>query len=78
MDQFTNEEKLHLILRRGPAAAGELSRSLGFSQPSLSRLIDSLRRLLLVFVRARSTRYSLKRDVRGLGGEFPLCRISVG
>src|SRR6476660_7649968 len=65
-------------LAHGPASAAELTKALGFSQPTLSRVIGGLEREAQV-VRTGSTRgarYSLlTRTVDGIGTRWPLYRI---
>jgi len=66
------ERLLSLLARVGPASAPLLTLELGISQPTLSRLVASLRDQVLSFGRARSTRYAVARDVQGVRQPVPL------
>lgn len=67
-----------LASQAAPQSAKALATALGISQPTLSR---ALRRLgnqqLAVLGQARSTRYALFRDIRGMGHHFPVIRIGA-
>lgn len=59
-----------------PQTARELAASLGVSQPTLSRALGRQAQLA-VLGQARSTRYALFRDIRGLGHHFPIIRVQA-
>jgi len=63
-----------LRLRR-VATARELGQALDASQPSISRWLAALGDQVVRIGRARSSRYAATRNVRGLGGRWPLYRI---
>ncbi|MBT3295972.1 MAG: type II toxin-antitoxin system HipA family toxin YjjJ [Verrucomicrobia bacterium] len=64
------------LRRRGILTRRELQLALGVSQPTLSRTLSELGSHRIVRIgRARSTRYGLRRDVLGLGSEWPLYQI---
>lgn len=56
--------------------AGALSTSLGVSRPTLSRWIRTLGASVERVGAARATQYALRRNVRNLGSEWPLYRLS--
>ncbi len=64
----------HLRLRAG-ASAAELSRALGVSQPTFSRLTSRHEAELLVTGKGRSTRYALRRTVAEVGDRAPIFEI---
>jgi hypothetical protein len=78
VDLFIKTHLLRSFLSRGPATARELTTALDTSQPSLSRLMSQLGTGVQRIGAARTTRYALKRDIRGLGAEFPLYQVSEG
>lgn len=64
-------------LSPGPQPATQLRQTLDMSQPSLSRMLRSLRGEVAVLGRGRSTRYALYRQIRELPPEAPVHRISI-
>lgn len=60
----------------GIQPARALSRSLGFSQPTLSRAMAHMGPAIERVGAARSALYGLRRDVRGHGSTWPIYRIS--
>lgn len=61
---------------RGVLTAREMQLVIGGSAAMLSRLLaGSDARRIIRFGKARATRYALRRDVRGLGSEWPLYRV---
>jgi len=70
-----NEARLLAYLAAGIRSSEEIQKRLGLSQPKVSRLITGLRDKVVAIGRARSRRYTLRRDVRGLGGDFPVFSI---
>lgn len=71
-------EQLYSELRRRRALPSrELLSSMGISAPTLSRLLTSPAGSRVIRIgRARATRYALRRDVRGMGSEWPLYAIA--
>jgi hypothetical protein len=70
------EDLVSELRRRGVVTSRELQTALGVSQPTLSRMLSEQGGNRIVRIgRARATRYGLKRDVRGLGSEWPLYQI---
>jgi hypothetical protein len=70
-----NEARLLAYLAAGIRTSEDIQKRLALSQPTVSRLLTGLRDEVLVIGRARSRRYTLRRDVRGLGGDFPVFSI---
>jgi DNA-binding CsgD family transcriptional regulator len=70
-----NETRLLAYLAAGIRSSEEIQKRLGLSQATVSRLITALKDEIVVIGRARSRRYTLRRDVRGLGGDFPVFSI---
>lgn len=66
--------------RQGVLTARELATELGVSQPTVSRLISRQgARQVVRIAGGRSTRYGLRRPVRGSGSEWPLyCVTAAG
>lgn len=73
--QNDNQTRLLAYLAAGIRSSEEIQKRLDLSQPTVSRLIASLREQIVVIGKARARRYTLRRDVRGLGGDFPVFRI---
>lgn len=71
------ETLINVLRRRGPLSARDLGEALGVSQPTISRLLDTSGAEVTRFGRARRTRYAARRDVRGLGHEWPLFRVDA-
>ena len=70
-----NQERLLAFLATGIYSSPEIQQRFGFSQPVISRLLAQLANRVLVIGKARSRRYSKLRDLRGLGGKFPVYAI---
>jgi DNA-binding CsgD family transcriptional regulator len=70
-----NEARLLAYLAAGVRTSEDIQKRLGLSQPTVSRLISGLGDQILVIGKARLRRYALRRDARGLGGDFPVFRI---
>lgn len=70
-------ERLLLYLAAGIHSAPEIQQRFGFSQPTVSRLLAQLGGAVLAIGNGRARRYGKVRDVRGLGGEFPVYRIDA-
>jgi HipA-like C-terminal domain len=61
-----------LLMRRGPATSAQLQRELGKSQPTVSRLLQSLGGQVLTLSRGKSARYALPQRILGLPARQPL------
>lgn len=59
----------------GPKSSLELTRELGISQPTLSRIVNAHRGELLVVGRARATRYARPRPFRGTVTKYPVYEV---
>ncbi|GAW67973.1 transcriptional regulator [Geoanaerobacter pelophilus] len=70
-------DRLLLYLSSGVFSSEEIQKRLELSQPTVSRLIASLGSRVVSIGQARSRRYTTRRDLRGLGGEFPVYRIDT-
>jgi hypothetical protein len=70
-----NQGRLLAFLVTGIYSSPEIQQRFGFSQPVVSRLLAQLDNRVLVIGKARSRRYSRLRDLRGLGGTFPVYAI---
>jgi biotin operon repressor len=64
-------------LAKGPASAAELTRALGISQPTLSRVIAALQQQgrVVRMGTTRGARYGLARPGAGVGSSWPLFRV---
>jgi HipA-like C-terminal domain len=67
--------RLLSFLAAGIYSAPEIQNRFGYSQPTVSRLISQISDRIIIIGNARSRRYTRLRDVRGLGGEFPIYKI---
>lgn len=70
-------DRLLSFLATGIYSAPEIQQRFHYSQPTVSRLLAQLDNRIVVIGKARSRRYTKLRDVRGLGGEFPIYHIDV-
>ena len=70
-----NEARLLAYLSAGIRTSEDIQKRFGLSQSTVSRLLTGLRDEVVVIGRARSRRYTVRRDVRGLGGDFPVFSI---
>ena len=70
-------DRLLLYLSSGVFSSEEIQKRLDLSQPTVSRLIASLGDRVVIIGQARSRRYTTRRDIRGLGGAFPVYRIDA-
>jgi hypothetical protein len=70
-------ERLLLYLAAGIYSAAEIQQRFGYSQPTVSRLLTQVGGVVLAIGNGRARRYARIRDVRGLGGEFPVYRIDA-
>ncbi|MFA4875130.1 MAG: type II toxin-antitoxin system HipA family toxin YjjJ [bacterium] len=69
------ENIVRSALFSGAKSPRELQVAAGISQPTLSRVISTLRTECIKLGKARATRYALLRDMRGLESRFPVTRI---
>ncbi len=74
-NSMDNQERLLAFLATGIYSSPEIQQRFGFSQPVISRLLAQLGDRVLVIGKARARRYSRLRDLRGLGGSFPVYAI---
>lgn len=65
-----------LLLKKGTTEAGEVRRSLGVSQPTLSRRVKEELQRLWVFGKNKGTRYAARRRIEGVGEQISI--LSVG
>ena len=70
-------DRLLLFLATGIYSAPEIQRRFHYSQPTISRLLKQLSDRIIIIGNARSRRYTKLRDIRGLGGEFPIYKIDA-
>lgn len=66
-----------LLRSRGPASARELAVALGVSQPTISRALAAAGSRIVRWGQTNRARYAARRDIRGLGSEWPLFRIDT-
>lgn len=67
--------QLLAFLATGLYSAADIQRRFSWSQPTISRVISRCKSRILVAGSARATRYTRLRDVRGLGGRFPVFKV---
>ncbi len=72
-----NPDRLLSFLGTGVYSAPEIQQRFRLSQPTVSRLLAQLGDRIAIIGNARARRYTKIRDVRGLGGEFPLFKIDT-
>lgn len=60
------DQLIALLARRGVASPSELTRELGVSQPTFSRLVATLEGEVLAFGHTSARRYALAREIRGV------------
>jgi len=71
------QERLLAFLATGIYSAPEIQQRFRCSQPTVSRLLAPLADRVCLIGKARSRRYSRLRDLRGLGGVFPVFCIDA-
>lgn len=69
------DAQLLAFLATGLYSAADIQRRFSWSQPTISRVVSRCRSRILVVGSARATRYTRLRDVRGLGGRFPVFKV---
>ncbi|NVO01053.1 MAG: type II toxin-antitoxin system HipA family toxin YjjJ [Geobacteraceae bacterium] len=72
-----NTDRLLSFLGTGVYSAPEIQQRFRLSQPTVSRLLAQLGDRITIIGNARARRYTKIRDVRGLGGEFPIFKIDT-
>ena len=72
-----NPDRLLSFLGTGVYSAPEIQQRFRLSQPTVSRLLAQLDDRITIIGNARARRYTKIRDVRGLGGEFPIFKIDT-
>ena len=70
-------DRLLSFLATGIYSAPEIQQRFHYSQPTVSRLLTQLSDKIIIIGNARSRRYTKMRDVRGIGGEFPVYKIDA-
>lgn len=73
----SHTERLVLLLGQGPLPPRDILKTLGLSQPTLSRTIQALGEQIVRIGRGRSIQYGLRDTSRGLG-EIPVYRVGEG
>ncbi|GFO64467.1 putative kinase YjjJ [Geomonas paludis] len=73
--QADNEARLLAYLATGVRTSEDIQERLNLSQPSVSRLIARVSEQVVIIGNARTRRYTTRRDLRGLGGEFPVFSV---
>lgn len=77
LDLEVLRRQLHALLSgRGPMSARDARRVLGISQPSFSRLVDTMDDVVKIG-RSRATRYAVRRAIAGLDAPIPLYRVGA-
>lgn len=76
MTRMNDEIRLLALLGSGAKSSRELQNALGFSQPKVSRLVNSPGNVVLRLGHGRATLYAHARDIRGYGYEFPVYRVT--
>jgi hypothetical protein len=66
-----------LLISQGTLPAREACALMQVSQPTFSRLVERMGNQLLVYGKARSTHYALRRRIEGLSEEIPLYVIAA-
>lgn len=72
-----NLDRLLSFLGTGVYSAPEIQQRFRYSQPTVSRLLAQLGDRITIIGNARARRYTKLRDVRGLGGGFPVYTINT-
>lgn len=72
-----NLDRLLAFLATGVYSAPEIQHRFRYSQPTFSRLVAQLGNRIVIIGNARARRYTKMRDIRGLGGEFPIFKIDT-
>src|SRR6266498_1429036 len=75
--QADMEQLLLAYLAVGVRTTADIQKRFSCSQPTVSRLLARCGDHVFPIGKARSTRYTRLRDLRGLGGEFPVYKIDA-
>lgn len=77
VSNLDNPDRLLSLLSTGVYSSPEIQQRFRLSQPTVSRLLAQLGDRVIAIGSARARRYTRIRDVRGLGGEFPVFKIDA-
>lgn len=77
VSNLDNPDRLLSYLGTGVYSSPEIQQRFRLSQPTVSRLLAQLGDRIIAIGSARARRYTRIRDVRGLGGEFPIFKIDT-
>lgn len=77
VSNLDNPDRLLSFLGTGVYSAPEIQQRFRCSQPTVSRLLAQLGDRITIIGNARARRYTKIRDVRGLGGKFPIYKIDA-
>ncbi|MDD2366024.1 MAG: type II toxin-antitoxin system HipA family toxin YjjJ [Desulfuromonadaceae bacterium] len=77
ISNLDNPDRLLSYLSTGVYSSPEIQQRFSLSQPTVSRLLAQLGNRIIAIGSARARRYTRIRDVRGLGGEFPIFKIDT-
>ena len=72
---ITRDRLVPLIRSRGPVSATELAALMGVNRTTVGRALRDFGDELVTLGATRSTRYLLRRSVRGIGSRWPIHRI---
>lgn len=70
-------DRLLSFLGTGVYSAPEIQQRFRCSQPTVSRMLAQLGNRITIIGNARARRYTKIRDIRGVGGEFPIFKIDT-
>lgn len=77
VSNLDNPDRLLSYLGTGVYSSPEIQQRFRLSQPTVSRLLAQLGDRIIAIGSARARRYTRIRDIRGLGGEFPIFKIDT-
>ena len=77
VSNLDNPDRLLSYLGTGVYSSPEIQLRFRLSQPTVSRLLAQLGDRIIAIGSARARRYTRIRDVRGLGGKFPIFKIDT-
>ncbi len=75
--QITHEILSQHIRVRGPVSATELAAMLAVNRTTIARTLQDFGDELVTIGAARSTRYLLRRSIRGVGSQWPIYRMEA-
>lgn len=67
---------LREMLQKSPLDSGEIAAKLGVSQPTVSRLLDTMKGEVVPLGAARARKYALAREIPGVETPIPLTRVT--